>query len=124
MSRVTDLRYSRSARTLTLTFEDGVSVAVRAELLRVRSPSAEVQGHGRAVLVSGKRDVGIADIKPVGHYAVQLIFDDGHDSGLYTWSYLRQLAEQQDALWDAYCEELVSAGLSRDPDVQVLKLDR
>jgi DUF971 family protein len=90
----TDLAYSKSARTLTVTFDTGDIISLPAELLRVESPSAEVQGHGPATkrTVTGKQDVRILRMEPVGSYAVRLVFDDGHDSGLYTWAYLRELA--------------------------------
>ena len=81
-----------------------------------------MQGHGanNKVLVRGKENVRIENIEPVGHYAVQLVFDDGHDSGLYSWSYLRELIEARENLWQNYLERLAKAGLSREPDVQVL----
>ena len=94
------------------------------EYLRVYSPSAEVRGHhpSRAVLQTGKQQVGIRALKPVGHYALQIVFDDGHDSGLYTWDYLYHLCAQREALWQAYLDELAAAGASRDPETQVLRL--
>jgi len=90
----TELRLDKDKRILTVTFEDGKSFALPAELLRVLSPSAEVQGHSEAqrVTVAGKKTVGITRIEPVGNYAVRIVFDDGHDSGLYSWDYLRKLA--------------------------------
>ena len=89
------INYSSGRRILTLSFPGEDPVELSAELLRVLSPSAEVQGHGpgQEVLQTGKKEVGITDIQPIGHYAVQLSFDDGHSSGLYTWTYLAQLAE-------------------------------
>ena len=95
-----------------------------AELLRVLSPSAEVQGHGpgQKVLQTGKRGVSITDMQPIGHYAVQLSFDDGHSSGLYTWAYLAQLAENKDTLWADYLMKLARAGKSRDPDTNIVKI--
>ena len=84
------------------------------ELLRVESPSAEVQGHGgEKTIVSGKGGVGLTEAEPVGNYAVRLIFDDGHDTGIYTWSYLRELAQNQERLFTAYLEALAVRGLSR-----------
>ena len=88
-----------------------------AELLRVESPSAEVQGHnpGQKQIVAGRRHVGIIGIEPVGHYAVRLVFDDLHDTGIYSWDYLADLGRNQDRLWAAYLDGLASRGLSRDP---------
>lgn len=110
-----ELKVSRDRRTLTVTFTDGRSYALEAELLRVRSPSAEVQGHApnQRVTVAGKKEVAIADIRPVGNYAVRIIFDDGHDSGIFTWTFLSETGENRDALWQAYLEELSEKGLSR-----------
>ena len=125
MIRVTRIHYARSARQLELEFADGLEGALAAEFLRVHSPSAEVRGHGpgQEVLVSGKRNVEILDVRPVGHYAIQLVFDDGHDSGIYTWQYLRELVSENTALWQQYLEKLQKAGQSREPDVQVLQFD-
>ncbi len=113
---VTALRYRREARILDVTFADGAQFALPAELLRVESPSAEVQGHGpgQKVIVAGRRHVGIMRIEPVGHYAVRLAFDDLHDSGIFSWSYLRELGENQDRLWADYEAALALKGLSRD----------
>lgn len=110
-----ELKVSRDRRTLTVTFTDGRSYALEAELLRVRSPSAEVQGHApnQRVTVAGKKEVAIADIRPVGNYAVRIVFDDGHDSGIFTWTFLSETGENRDALWPAYLEELSEKGLSR-----------
>lgn len=120
--RPSDLRLRRTSRLLELSYPDGSSHALTWEFLRVHSPSAEVRGHheSQAVLQSGKRDVEITDIRPVGHYALQLIFSDGHDSGLYSWDYLLELCRNKDSLWDAYLAALQEAGASRDPDTQVL----
>lgn len=120
--RIKALNYSRSQRILTLTFSDDAEFKLSAEFLRVFSPSAEVRGHGpgQEVLQTGKSSVGIAGIEPVGHYAVQISFDDGHDSGLYSWSYLRDLAEQQDRYWQSYLQQLEAAGQTREADIQVL----
>lgn len=120
--RIKALNYSRSQRILTLTFSDDIEFKLSAEFLRVFSPSAEVRGHGpgQEVLQTGKSSVGIAGIEPVGHYAVQISFDDGHDSGLYSWSYLRDLAEQQDRYWQSYLQQLEAAGQTREADIQVL----
>jgi DUF971 family protein len=96
----TDLQYSKSARALTVTYDDGVVIKLAAEQLRVESPSAEVQGHGgpaTKVKITGKENVQIVRMEPVGTYAVRLVFDDGHDSGLYTWTYLRELGTNLNA---------------------------
>ncbi len=123
--RVTKLHYSRSRRWLDIAFEDGSAYTLSAEFLRVFSPSAEVRGHGpgQETLQTGKSSVGISAINPVGHYAVQITFDDGHDSGLYSWQYLRGLAEEQDRYWQQYLRQLAAEGKSRDPEVQVLHFD-
>ena len=117
MSRPTELRYSRVRRVLHVAFDDGAAFDLPAELLRVESPSAEVQGHGpgRKTLVPGRAHVGITEILPEGNYAVRLVFDDLHDTGIYSWSYLRELGERRDELWDAYLEALEAGGLSREP---------
>ena len=112
----TEIRVRRTERRLEVDYDDGVTVDLPAELMRVESPSAEVQGHHIAQkrIVPGKRDVGIAAVEPVGNYAVRVRFDDGHDTGIFTWSYLRQLFEQQERLWGDYLESLEELGLSRD----------
>ena len=103
-------------RVLEIGFSDGAQFRIPFELMRVYSPSAEVQGHGpgQVVLQTGKREVGIAEIEPVGNYAVKPTFTDGHESGLFTWEYLYFLGDQQDALWTQYEDRLQAAGLSRD----------
>lgn len=112
----TDLFYRRAERRLDITFDDGAVAQLPAELLRVRSPSAEVRGHGGSAgqVVPGKRAVTIDRMEPVGAYAVRLIFSDGHDSGLYSWAYLRELHDDQEAIWNRYLAELAAKGLSRD----------
>lgn len=112
-----ELRLNPEKTALRVSFSDGVSESLPAELLRVNSPSAEVQGHSPAErkLVAGKRDVVIRQVEPVGNYAVKLVFSDGHDTGLYTWPYLYRMARMKDELWGSYLEELSAAGLSRDP---------
>lgn len=119
-----DIKLHRKSRELALHYADGSVFRLSCEFLRVHSPSAEVRGHGpgQEVLQHGKAGVDIVDIAPVGNYALQLSFSDGHDTGIYSWSYLRELGEHQDALWQAYLERLNEAGLSRDPDEQVVKL--
>jgi DUF971 family protein len=96
-------------------FDDGKHFSLPAELLRVLSPSAEVQGHSEAqrVTVAGKKDVRIARIEPVGNYAARIVFDDGHDTGLFVWEYLRDLGENQEARWQAYLTDLAAKGLAR-----------
>ena len=113
----TELRLKRAERVLEVAFEDGARFALPAEYLRVESPSAEVQGHGpgQKVVVAGRRQVGILRLEPVGHYAVRIVFDDLHDSGIYGWDYLRRLGEEQPERWAAYEAELAARGLSRDP---------
>ncbi len=113
----TDIILHGASRVLEVSFDDGTSFRLPAEYLRVHSPSAEVSGHGpgQRVLVGGKREVGIKAIAPVGHYALQLIFSDGHDSGIYTWSLLHALGREQKTNWAAYLAGLEAAGLSRDP---------
>ena len=118
------IKYHRSDRTLEITFPGEASVSLSAELLRVLSPSAEVQGHGpgQEVLQTGKAEVGITAIEPVGHYAVQISFDDGHSSGLYTWTYLAQLASERQILWQRYLEKLDDCGASRDPSTDIVRV--
>jgi len=111
----TELRLDKDKRVLTVAFDDGQSFALPAELLRVLSPSAEVQGHSEAqrVTVAGKKNVGIVRLEPVGNYAARIVFDDGHDTGLFVWEYLRELGESQEARWQAYLQDLAAKGLSR-----------
>lgn len=113
----TELKVSRDRLTLTAVFDDGVTTAIPAELLRVLSPSAEVKGHGpdERVTVAGKRFVEIVRLMPVGNYAVRIVFDDGHDTGIFTWDYLRRLGDNGKALMDDYLAELEDKGLSREP---------
>lgn len=111
----TELKLDKDKRTLTVSFDDGKSFALPAEVLRVLSPSAEVQGHSpdQRVTVPGKKDVRITHLTPVGNYAIRISFDDGHDTGLYAWGYLRDLGENQDARFRSYLEELAAKGLTR-----------
>ena len=115
--RPTGIKIRRAEKTLEIAFDDGAAFSLPAEYLRVESPSAEVQGHGpgQKVLVAGRRHVGIADAEPVGNYAVRLIFDDLHDSGLYSWRYLYQLGAEREKRWAEYLAALEAAGLSREP---------
>ena len=112
----TALTVHQASKSLEIAFDDGSHFHIPFELMRVYSPSAEVQGHGpgQEVLQTGKRDVGITNIAPVGHYAVQPRFSDGHDSGIYTWAYLHQLGTDQAALWQRYEARLQAAGATRD----------
>lgn len=114
---VTELRYRQAERVLDVGFADGTRFRLPAEYLRVESPSAEVQGHGpgQKVLVAGRRHVGVLRIEPVGHYAVRLIFDDLHDSGIFSWAVLHRLGLEQDTRWAEYEQALALKGLSRDP---------
>ncbi|MFG1495083.1 DUF971 domain-containing protein [Saccharospirillum sp. HFRX-1] len=113
----TALNYRRADTVLEITWPDGLVHELSAEYLRVHSRSAEVRGHGpgQAVLQHGKKGVGINAIEPTGRYAVRLVFDDGHDSGLYDWDYLRELGVQFEAYWQAYLHELEAAGKTREP---------
>jgi DUF971 family protein len=114
---VTEARLDRTKRQLHLAFEDGTRHSFDAEYLRVLSPSAEVQGHGpgQAVTVPGKREVGITALEVVGNYALRIIFDDGHDTGIYSWAYFLELGAEHDAKWKRYLNALKLQGLSRDP---------
>ena len=117
MNTAVEIRLKRAEKCLEITFDDGASFALPAEYLRVESPSAEVQGHGpgQRKVVSRRKHVGIIGVEPVGHYAVRLIFDDLHDSGIYSWDFLHQLGREYDARWQNYLNELAVKGLSRDP---------
>lgn len=112
----TDITLHTQSRRLQITFNDGVSFSLPFEYLRVYSPSAEVRGHGpgQEVLQVGKRNVNVVSLDPVGHYALQPRFSDGHVSGIYTWGYLYELGQHQSAWWAAYLEQLEQAGASRD----------
>lgn len=112
-----ELRVSRDRRQLTVAFAGERPFAFTAEMLRVLSPSAEVQGHSpeQRVTVPGKKHVAIANIEPVGNYAVRIVFDDGHDTGLFTWTYFHELGREHDQRWQAYLDELAARGLSREP---------
>lgn len=112
----TELRLVRAERRLEVDFDDGFTASLPAELLRVESPSAEVQGHGgdQKRIVPGKRQVAIIGVEPVGNYAVRLRFDDGHDTGIFTWRYLRELADDQEQIFQRYLDALAGKGLLRD----------
>lgn len=111
------LDYDSAQKILRVTFENGEQFHLPAEYLRVESPSAEVQGHhpSQKVLVAGRRHVGIRRIEPVGNYAVRLIFDDLHDTGIYSWRYLYELGREYDTRWRDYVAALAAKGLTRDP---------
>ena len=113
----TEIILHQQSRTLEIAFDDGARYKLPFEFLRVFSPSAEVRGHGpgQEVLQTGKRDVLVTAVDPVGTYAIKLTFDDGHDSGLYSWSYLHELGQYQDGMWHDYLERLAAANASRDP---------
>lgn len=115
MTAPKELRVSKDRRTLTVTFPGHDAFALPAELLRVLSPSAEVQGHSpeQRVTVPGKRNVGITRIDPVGNYAVRITFDDLHDTGIFTWNYLHDLGHEKEERWADYLAELEQKGLSR-----------
>ncbi|KIP98960.1 MULTISPECIES: gamma-butyrobetaine hydroxylase family protein [Rhizobium/Agrobacterium group] len=116
----TELRVSKDKRHLVVTFDNGASHDLPAEMLRVLSPSAEVQGHGpgQKVTVPGKRNVGIRAVVATGNYAVRIAFDDGHDSGIFTWRYLLELGQTGDTLFSEYEQELKEKGLSREPKLR------
>lgn len=117
----TEIKLHRKSRLLEIAFADGKHYSLRFEFLRVYSPSAEVRGHGpgQEVLQIGKKDVEITDIEPVGSYAVQLVFSDGHDSGIYSWDYLYKLGANEDAMWAQYLERMQAEGASREPGTGV-----
>ncbi len=110
-----ELTLKRAERRLDVAFDDGSRASLAAEYLRVESPSAEVQGHGadQKVTVAGKQAVGIAGLEPVGNYAVRILFDDGHDTGIFTWRYLHELGREYDSRWAAYLAALEAQGLAR-----------
>ena len=112
-----EIRLLKEERALEVEFDDGKTFRYDAEYLRVESPSAEVQGHGpsQKKIVSGRRHVKIAAVEPVGHYAIRIVFDDRHDTGIFSWSYLRELGDSYAEKWAAYQAALLYRGLSRDP---------
>jgi len=116
-----DITVHSASRVLEIGFADGASFRIPFELMRVYSPSAEVQGHGpgQEVLQTGKRHVAVTELAPVGNYAVQPTFDDGHDSGIFTWEYLYFLGSQQASLWAKYEQRLQAAGVTRDTPMPV-----
>jgi len=113
----TEIKLHQTSRVLEISFDDGRQFRLPYEYLRVSSPSAEVRGHGpgQETLQVGKRDIGIASVEPVGHYAIRPTFSDGHDTGIYSWDYLYDLGARHDELWQRYLARLATAGASRDP---------
>ncbi|MFT4822664.1 MAG: DUF971 family protein [Halioglobus sp.] len=122
--RPTGIKLHSRSKKLELIYSPDQSYSLSCEFLRVFSPSAEVRGHGtgQEVLQTGKADVAITEIKPVGNYALQLVFDDQHDTGLYSFGYLYELCMNKQRMWESYLSKLKDAGVSRDPDVQVIKI--
>lgn len=117
MHHPVEIRLKREEKILEIDFENGESFSLPAELLRVESPSAEVQGHSptQKTIVAGRRHVGIMSVEAVGNYAVRIVFDDLHDTGLYTWDWLYNMGANKDGIWAAYLQALKDKGLSRDP---------
>jgi DUF971 family protein len=112
------INLQKKSRMLTISFDDGAVFNLSCEYLRIYSPSAEVKGHGpgQEVLQTGKENVSITGIEPVGNYAIKLLFDDGHDTGIYSWTYLYELGANQDGYWKDYLEALAQAGYQRKLD--------
>ena len=113
----TEIRVQSAEKSLEIDFDTGESFSIPAELLRVESPSAEVQGHvpSQKKLVAGRAHVNIMGMEAIGNYAVKIKFDDLHDTGIYTWRYLHKLGSEKDQIWQRYLAELEAAGLSREP---------
>ena len=120
----TAIELHKKSRKLELRYSNSETLVLDAEYLRVYSPSAEVRGHhpSQAVLQHGKQGVGIKTISPIGNYAIQIGFDDDHNTGIYSWDYLYQLGKEHDKLWAEYLEKIEKQGLYRDPDIQVVNL--
>jgi DUF971 family protein len=118
MQLVVEIRLDKATQVLEVAFDDGARFSLPAEYLRVESPSAEVQGHGpgQRQVVAGRRHVGIIGIEPVGNYAVRLLFDDLHDTGIYSWEYLHEIGREREQRWGAYLDALKAKGLSREPE--------
>jgi DUF971 family protein len=121
MAVPTEIRLHRRSRELGLVYADGRSVRIPCELLRVFSPSAEVRGHSadERKLVTGKKYVNVESIERVGNYAIKIVFDDGHDTGIYSWDYLEELGTQQETYWQRYLDELKIANSSRLPQISI-----
>jgi DUF971 family protein len=111
-----EIRLKKAEKRLEIDFDDGTTARLSAEYLRVESPSAEVQGHGpgQKTLVPGKASVGIKSLEPIGNYAIRIVFDDGHDTGIYSWAYLRELGLEREKRWRNYLAALQAAGMSRE----------
>ena len=124
MSTPTKVVVRETKDALIIEYADGQAYTLPAEYLRVYSPSAEVRGHGTGneTLQFGKRNVTITSLVKAGNYALQIVFSDGHDSGIYSWQYLQELGQTQEQKWSAYLQKIHQAGLSRDLDSQVIKL--
>jgi len=122
MYQVSRLHYHQQSKVLDVLFSDGLLASFSAEMLRVLSPSAEVRGHGKPNLVSHKRDVAITQMLPVGLYAAKLVFDDGHNSGIYSWHYLRQLHDNRTSLWQDYLQRLADANSNRETQLNFRQL--
>ena len=123
----TYIKLHRKSATLELIYAEREPITLRAEFLRVFSPSAEVRGHGKGqeVLQTGKLNVAIKHVEPVGNYAIKLSFDDGHNSGIYSWDYLLDLGKNEGSLWQGYLAKLQAAGATREslpPDTQVIQI--
>ncbi len=123
MAHPTRIHLHKISRQLELAFDDGLNAQLDAEFLRVLSPSAEVRGHtpAQAQLVFGKKAVAIVKLEPVGNYAIKIVFDDGHDTGLYTWQYLHELCSQREQYWREYLTKLEAAGKTREPPPELFK---
>lgn len=123
MAKPTEIKLHQRSRVLEIHFDDGLECNLTCEYLRVHSPSAEVQGHGpgQEKLQVGKEDVGIEQIVPTGNYAIKIVFDDGHDSGIFTWSYLHELGTQYEQKWQQYLEKLQAAGHTRKGSADIPK---
>ena len=120
MPQPTEITLHQASRVLEIAFADGKMFRLPCEFLRVYSPSAEVRGHGpgQEVLQTGKKEVGIDRIEPVGNYAVQFYFSDGHDTGIYSWSLLYDYGVNQEEMWKSYLERMAAAGVSREPSTK------
>ena len=115
--KVKEIRLKKAEKVLEVDFENGKSFRFTAEFLRVESPSAEIQGHGpdQKTIIGGRRHVGIIGIEPVGNYAVKIVFDDLHDTGIFSWETFYDYGQRQDAMWQTYLDALAAKGLRRDP---------
>ncbi|WP_333796116.1 gamma-butyrobetaine hydroxylase-like domain-containing protein [Rheinheimera sp.] len=122
MHQVTKLHYHRQSKILDVHFADGLCASFSPEFLRVLSPSAEVRGHGKPRLVSHKKQVAISQILAVGLYAAKIVFDDGHNSGIYSWPYLRELHQNREALWQDYLNRLAAANSNREASLNIKQL--